>query len=162
MIRLMFAFTRGTHYLDCNSVVTNSSITNSSIDMNGGVITNHGTPVNGTDVVNKDYVDSIAGTGNPVYTVTLTGTAYTLVVNLFKGVVRMQVKNIVTNGPSASFELSKSESSQDPSYVRTMSSAGIGTNERLHARWIPGSGIEIKKSGVNYDGQYKVKIDSLD
>lgn len=158
---MSYAFTRGTHYLDCNSTVTNSVITTSTIDMNNGVISSHGTPVNGTDVVNKDYVDATISSLNPVYIITLTGTAYTLVVNLFKGVVKMQVKNVITGGPSAVFELAKSESSQDPGYSRTMSSAGLTTNERLHARWVPGGGIEIKKSGVNYDGQYRVKIDSL-
>lgn len=153
----MSAFSRGTYIIECNSKVKNSSITESTIDMDGGVITNHGIPINGTDVVNKDYVDSATGTGIPTVTITLSGTSFVTILSEQKGDIFISVKNIITNGPSASFQLSKSEASKQSSYVRMSSSAGLNTQEKLDIRWSPNSGIELKKTGVNYDGDYKVK-----
>ena len=68
-----FSLFNGTSKITCNS-----SITNSTIDMNGGVITSHGTPVLGSDVVNKSYVDSLTSSGVPSVIVTLINTNYSL------------------------------------------------------------------------------------
>ena len=73
----MFSVKKGTIYLDCQSKITNSSIFNSSIDMNGGVITSHGTPVSALDVVNKGYVDSVFEANFLNVNVTLIDTTWT-------------------------------------------------------------------------------------
>lgn len=154
---MVFSFGRGTYYLDCGSTIKNTSI-----DMGGNVIINHGSPVNPTDSVNKAYVDSIISGGSPVITVSLTSTNYTLISSITKGVVKIYVKNVILNGPSAIFELCKSESDQNPgSYNRTGSSSGVTSSEELELRWDPGSGIELKKNGANYDGNYSVKVEYI-
>lgn len=148
-----FGFTRGTQIITCNS-----QITESNIDMNGEVITSHGTPVNGTDVVNKDYVDSVTGgTGIPETTITLTGTAYTTALSTLSGTLIVLVKNIVTNGPTAIFLMSKAESTREPNINTYVNSPGLTTEERLQVRWDPSTFIEIRKTDINYDGQYKIK-----
>ena len=157
----MFSFSRGTQYIDCNSRITNSFINNSSIDMNDQVITNHGTPVNPTDVVNKNYVDTVVGASANAFNITLTGTNYTLVTSILSGTIRVYIKTLVTNGPSAIFDLAKSSNSMYPSYTRISSSAGDISLERLQMRWDPGSGLEVKKTGINYDGLYFVRIDYI-
>ncbi len=149
-----FGFSRGTNIIDCNGLVTNSSISNSSIDMNGGVITSHGTPVNGTDVANKDYVDSKT---LPVANISLLGTVYSTAINVQSGSLILLVKNLVSDGPSATFLLSKNEPSREASVFRMTSSDGVATNEKLEIRWFPSTGIELRKTGLNYDGQYTIK-----
>jgi len=154
---MSFAISRGTHIIDCNGSVINSSISNSSINMNGEVITSHGSPVNPNDVVNKAYVDSLAS-GIPQIDINLNSVNFTEILpTVLSGELSIFIKNLVSGGPSASFQLSKSESSRFPSYIRTSSSSGISTNERLEMKWDPNSGVELRKNGVNYDGQYRIK-----
>lgn len=169
----MFALARGTIIVDCNGRVQNSTITNSimsgsainttnittsTIDMNGGVITNHGYPVNPNDVVNKIYVDSLAtGGGIPLVPIVLSVQNYTLAINITSGSILVLVKNSIAGGPSGTFMLSKSESYMQPSITRITSSSGNLTNERLRIKWDPAEGIQLKKTGNNYDGQYLVK-----
>lgn len=154
---MSFAISRGTFFVDCNGKVNNSSITNSSIDMNGGVITGHGGPVNGTDVVNKDYVDNTLIGGIPTTTITLTGITFSLIIGDQSGSLLLLIKNLIPNGPSATFLLSKSEPGREPSISRFTSSDGLGTNEKLDVRWLPNSGIQLRKTGMNYNGQYRIK-----
>lgn len=147
----MASLSRSNAIIDCGG-----KITNSTIDMNGDVITNHGTPTNGTDVVNKDYVDSSTG-GVPSISVTLTGTNFTTILSAQSGVFQIYIKNVVTDGPSGAFSLCKSEATRETSFFRFASSPGATTEERLDIRWSPNSGIELRKTGVNYDGDYNIK-----
>lgn len=155
---MSFAITRGTLFVSCNGQVTNSSITDSSIDMNGGVITSHGAPINGTDVVNKDYADSISGGGGvPFSTITLTGTTAYIALAAFEGSVMLLVKNVIVDGPSATFILSKSEPGREASIARMTSCDGLTTAEKLDVIWLPNEEIKIFKTGNGYDGDYRVK-----
>lgn len=146
----MFSLSRGNNVIECNGAVSNSAI-----DMNGGVITNHAEPSNGTDVVNKNYVDSSIP---PVSVFSLNGTSLSLLVQLESGSVMIVVKNIIYNGPAATFLASKSESHREPSISRFTSSSGMNTQEKLVLTWNPGEGINIRKTGINYDGEYRAKI----
>jgi hypothetical protein len=168
----MFALARGTIIVDCNGRVQNSTVTNtaintsiittSTIDMNGGVITSHGYPVNPTDVVNKDYADNLStGGGIPTTTVTLTALVYTTAINIMTGSVMVLVKNSISGGPSATFMLSKSETYMQPSIFRMTSSSGNTSGEKLRLKWDPSTGIQLRKTGNNYDGQYFVKYISI-
>lgn len=158
----MFAINRGRYYIECNSNIANSQIINSEIDMNGGVITSHGTPVNATDVVNKDYIETyVLNALPPIITIVLTGTSYTLLTAETFGVFKIYVRTLVANGPSATFELSKSAATQQPSISRTSSTAGDTTFERLDVKWDPENGIYLKKTGINYDGNYRCKLDFI-
>lgn len=153
---MSFAISRGKIIAECGSIITNSSITETTIDMDGGIITSAGTPINGTDVANKDYVDSVSS-GLDIVIISLTSTIYTTILNNQYGNLQLYIKNLVTNGPSASFTLNKSEPSRQTSYVRTTSSAGLNTLEKLDIRWNPNSGVQLKKTGINYDGDYQIK-----
>lgn len=156
----MFSLNRGKYFIDCGS-----KITNTEINMNGNVITNHGTPVNPLDVVNKEYVDNAVangggeGEGSPLIsiTVTLVSTTYIQAIPLLTGNLLVFVKNLVTNGPSATFLLSKSESSFNPSITRLTSSSNSLTQEKLRLKWDPDSFIFLRKTGNSSDGQYLVK-----
>lgn len=151
---MAFAFTRANHITTCGGQVTNSIITNSSVDMNGNIITNHGTPINDTDVVNKAYVDN---NGIPNILINLLGTSYTTILSYLEGNIQITVKNLISGGPSASFNISKSEQTRYMHYIRLTSSAGINTEEKLEIRWNLNSNIELRKTGNNYDGQYRIK-----
>lgn len=159
-----FGMFKGTSKITCGSEITNSTlsnntITNSSIDMNNGVITNAGTPVNSSDVVNKAYVDNIAApVGNFTVVVTLSGTTASTVSSAVTGAFVLTVKNVVADGPCATFTVSKNHQSRYPSLTRTSSSAGMTTFERLMLTWDPGQSLKIYKTDTNYDGVYTIKL----
>lgn len=142
-------------YSKTNACITNGKIHNSSIDMGGGVITNHSTPINPTDVVNKDYADNLQS-NLPFIVVTLSSTFYTSILNTFKGNYTIIITNIIENGPCATFSISKRNPNKLSSYIRTSSDAGETTLERLDIRWNANSPIELHKTGLNYDGDYKI------
>lgn len=149
----MFGLSRGTIIVDCGS-----RIQNSYIDMNGKVITNHGTPINSQDVANKEYVDTfIGGGGIPVVAINLTATNYTQALNFTSGTFIILVKNNIFGGPSGIFMASKSEDFMESNITRLSSSAGNITNEKLRLKWDPNSFIQLRKTGNNYDGQYIIK-----
>lgn len=154
---------RGNFYLDCNAKISNSNIntsriTSSSIDMNGAIISNTGTPTQPTDSVNKAYVDNALGITSSAIQIVLTGTSYSNIITSTSGSVIIVIKNIIANGPSATFNISKNSSSISANPLRLTSSAGIGTFEKLMVRWNAGGPLQVKKTGVNYDGVYNVVI----
>lgn len=160
----MSVYLEGNAYLDesCllnsdiqSSTIGNSSISTSTLDMNSQNITSVADPVNPQDAATKNYVDII---GN-VYEITLTGTAYTLVTSQYlKGAINITVTNDVTNGPCATFHAVKSEPTRPSNVVRTTAAPGGTSLEQLEMRWLSSTGVEIHKTGTNYDGAYKVKI----
>lgn len=148
----MFSFSRANHIVTCNG-----QILNSSIDMNGGVITSHSLPINPTDVATKEYVDSVATNGNSAI-FTLISTVYTTISSELLGNFTIYVNSILPGGPAASFKISKNSNSAYPSFVRDSSNRGSTTGETLDMLWDPGTGMQLKKTGNGHDGTYNVKI----
>ena len=146
-------------FSNTNSRIRNGSIYTTTIDMGNGVITTHGTPVSGLDVVNKDYCDNNnSGSSIPSFNITLSGQTWNNILpTTYEGDITLSVKNSVSNGPSARFSLCKSEASRQASIIRWNSMAGLTTEERLEVRWLANSGIEIRKNGPGYDGSYTIK-----
>jgi hypothetical protein len=127
--------------------------------MSGGIITNHSTPLLATDVANKAYVDSLFAANFLNANTTLIGTTWTdIPLIVLTGQLRVSVKNSVIDGPSASFELTKSKASSGACIIRITSMAGEITNERLEMRWLANNTLSLRKTGVNYDGIYNIKI----
>jgi len=140
-----------------NSKIQNGSIYDSAIDMQNRIITNHGVPTTNNDVVNKFYCDSNSNNVIPSFNITLTSTLWTTDVFLAQeGLFKIIVKNGMSGGPCASFEVAKNHPSRGASIVRYSSGAGLLGEERLEIRWLPNSGIDIRKNGTNYDGTYTI------
>ena len=142
-----------------DGIVRDSAIETSTIDMNNGVITNHNKPINSTDVVNKIYLDERIN----VFTINLTGTSPSnilpppLLSPILTGSLLINVVAISSpNGPSATFQLNKSNSSQIGSIHRTNTSAGTTSLERLMITWGVSSTPQLYKTGTNYDGIYQI------
>jgi hypothetical protein len=154
----MFSFSKANHIISNGGKVDGSAITNSTIDMNGGIITSHIMPLVPLDVANKQYVDLVASTIETVFDITLIGTNYTTISNDLIGQMVISIRNIVDGGPCGVFFLSKNSSAIYPSYTRVSSVAGVITKERLEMSWDPGTGLSVKKNGINYDGEYRVKL----
>jgi len=140
-----------------NSKIQRGVIYDSSIDMQSRIIINHGVPSNNTDVVNKFYCDNNSNNVIPSFNITLLGTLWTTDVFLAQeGLFKINVRNGMSGGPCASFEVSKNHPSRGASILRNTSGAGLTTEERLEIRWLPSSGIDIRKTGSNYDGTYTI------
>lgn len=159
----MSVFFEGNAYIDGGKVedtqIVSSEIRLSSIDMNLQNITSVKDPINTQDAATKKYVDqTVNALGVFIKELVLTGTNYTLISNTYlKGSYSITV-NSSTNGPSATFFLSKGRSGQHPHIVRHTCSPGETTRELLELTWAPNSGIFIRKTGVNHNGNYIVKL----
>jgi hypothetical protein len=148
-----------------NIVVTSSSIGNciisrSSINMISSTgnlqnIINVADPVNLQDAATKKYVDNL---GIVISNVNLVSTNNTTISNYIKGSYIITISNLVLNGPSGIFHVTKSESSQKAHIVRTVASPGYTTNVFLNVTWPSNSGILLNKTGNDYNGSYLIKI----
>ena len=146
----------GTATIKNATVTTNLSIDSGAvISMGGNVVTNVATPISAADSANKQYVDDRV---NLVILVTLSGTSYSEITSMTSGSIYINVKNIVSGGPSATFSISKNGASNSASPARFTSNAGTDTYERLSIKWGPNSGLMLRKSGANYNGVYKVSL----
>ena len=143
-----------------NSKMSRSTITTTSIDMldivgNYQNIINVKNPINPQDAATKLYVDNL---GIILSTATLIGTANTTISDFVKGSYIITISNLIFNGPSAIFHISKSESIHDAHIVSTVANPGYQTNIFLQLTWPQNSGILLKKSGNSFDGSYKIKM----
>lgn len=142
------------------SSIGNSNITTSSVDMldsfgNYQNITNVLDPIRPQDAATKQYVDDL---GIVISTIVLNSTTNTLISNSNKGSFIITITNLVLNGPSGIFHVTKNESTNNAHIVRTTASPGYSTNVFLNITWPPNSGILLNKTGPNYDGSYRIKI----
>ena len=141
-------------YLD-GSKIKNVDITTSTIDMDGSPITSVADPTNPQDAATKAYVDNVG----EVLIITLTATSYTTVTSKLKGSSYLIVEAIIADGPCATFFLSKSKSTKHAHITRHTSAPGDSVNkEQLDVQWLPGGGIQLKKTNINFDGTYIVKL----
>jgi len=125
------------------------------LDLSGNIIRNVASPVNDSDSATKKYVDDL---DIVISNITLTNINTTTISNYIKGSYIITISNLVFNGPSGIFHVTKSESSQQAHIVRTVASPGYGTSIFLNVTWPPNSGILLNKTGSNYNGTYRVKV----
>lgn len=160
----MSVFFEANAYIDTgqinNVILTGSSISNciittSLLDMNMQNITSVKDPINLQDAATKKYVDDL---GIVVKSITLLGTNNTLISDVLFGSFVITVSNIILNGPSAIFHVTKNDSAKTSHIVRTVASPGNNSNIFLELSWPIGSGIYLKKTGNLYDGSYKIKL----
>ena len=142
------------------STIGNSNISKCTLDMRsaGGVlqnITSVADPILQQDAATKQYVDDL---DIVISNVTLTGTNTITISNYVKGSYVITISNLVLNGPSGIFHVTKSESSQKAHVVRTVAAPGYSTNVFLNITWPQNSGILLNKTGSNYNGSYRVKV----
>jgi len=164
----MSVFFEGNGYFDAsylynstigNNSITTSAIRTSTIDMlstsgNYTNITSVKDPINPQDAATKHYVDLL---GITITNYSLTGTTGTLVSNSQTGSFVITVTNLVLNGPSAVFNVTKNISSACGQVMRTVAAPGT-SNTVLDMTWPANSGIYLIKSSTFCDGSYIVKI----
>lgn len=162
-------FGEGNFYMD-SSILTNSSISNNiittsqiktcTIDMlsttgNYQNIINVKDPILPQDAATKKYIDNL---GISIQNYTLSNTLGTLINSNLSGSFVITVKNLVLNGPSAIFNVTKNEQGNCGHVVRPAASPGTGTRITLDINWPVNTGIILYKNGAQYDGSYQVKI----
>ena len=130
---------------------------NSTVDMNYKKITSLADPEFDYDAVNLRTLENYSG-GFSSITVVLTGTNKTIIDTSTRGSFIITVTGTSSNSPCATFSISKANSDIDVLPNRTSSSSGKTSNERLDLDWKAGEGIKLFKNGLNYDGDYIVKI----
>lgn len=142
-----------------NSTIINGQILSSKVDMDNEKITRLADPTVNSDAVTKYYCDQNVS-GFSTITVTLTSTSWTMILLNTSGSYDIIISNIIADGPCGKFTILKSGASRNASIQRWGSCSGTTTNERLEMRWLPNSGIELRKNGVNYDGTYRIRYTS--
>lgn len=143
-----------------NTIVSTSAISTSSLDMlsllgNFQRITNVASPINDNDAVIKSYVDNLASKINDF---TLIGTVGTTISTSNSGSFVITVTNLVLNGPSATFHITKNNPSVCGHVARQVLSPGTSTNTTLDIIWPINVGPLLFKSNNHYDGSYRLKI----
>lgn len=143
-----------------NNIITRSTISTSSIDMldtagNYQNITNVAMPINPHDAVIKQYVDDL---NIRLKNYDLSNTTGTLLSNDLSGSFVVTVTNLVLDGPSATFHITKNSPSVCGHVIRHTLSPGLGSLTSLKITWPAFSGPLLAKSNGSYDGSYKVKI----
>ena len=140
------------------SSIGNCSITTSSLDMDLKNITNVKDPINPQDAATKKYVDDLE---IYYYSVDLIGTTPVLVhtPNPNFGSFVITIKNLIPNGPSGVFHVTKNNPSKTAHIVRTVASPGPST-VFLNVSWPANGGIylNLTKLETSVNGSYKVKI----
>lgn len=143
-----------------NNIITSSTISQSSLDMldvsgNYQNITNVAIPINPHDAVIKQYVDDL---NIRVKNYDLIGTTGTLLTNDLSGSFVLTITNLVMDGPSASFHITKNSPGICGHIVRHTLSPGITSLTTLNIIWPAYSGPILIKNNNSYDGSYRVKI----
>lgn len=160
----MSVYFEGNAYIDGGQVqdaiitlssIGSCSITTSSIDMNMQNITSVKDPIQPQDAATKKFVEDLEIT---FAIINLNGQSQTLISNLLQGSYIIKVNNIVMNGPTAIFNVTKSEASRNAHIVRITATPGYNSNNTLVLTWPPNSGIYLQKTGTTFDGSYRVKI----
>ncbi|NDC95259.1 hypothetical protein EB118_14400 [bacterium] len=141
------------------TVINTSAISGCTVDMLSFVgeytnIINVKDPIQRQDAATKNYVDTLG----IVTTINLSNTNATAIATNKKGSFVITITNLVLNGPSGVFNITKSEGFQQASIVRTSAAPGYSTNVFLNVTWPPNSNILLNKTGAEYDGTYLVKI----
>lgn len=149
----------GNAYIDGGNITTttigNCSISTSSLDMNNQNITSVKDPIQQQDAATKQYVDDLGIRFNNII---LTGTTENEIFSYQKGSFIITITNIVIDGPSAIFNLTKNRQNSQSHIVRTVAAPGYGSNTLLQISWPPNSGIILSKTDNNYNGEYRLKI----
>lgn len=151
------------------SQLQNSSINTTSIDMlnssgNYQIITNHNYPINPHDVCIKQYVDNLGVQFNNIslshtFGTLITSSTGTLMTTgtMLSGCFTVNVKNLVLNGPSAIFLMTKNEPNNCGHVQRSVQSIST-PNTTLDMEWPPYSDPILFKTNLPYDGSYHIKI----
>jgi hypothetical protein len=154
----MSFYFEGNAYIDpayiINSSISNSSITTSSLDMNLENITSVKDPILPQDAATKKYVDDLLFFKTT--DVSLSGTSGSFVLSPTKGSFMVKVSNLVSNGPSALFNISKSEHPRAGQVHRINATPGNSSDTTLLLEWVANSGLYLRKTSDLYDGSYNV------
>lgn len=135
--------------------ISNCIITTSTLDMNLYNITSVLDPINPQDAATKKYVDDLAIV---LSNITLTGTSGTVISTSLKGSFIVKVDNLVSNGPSGIFNITKIEANKEAQCNRVSASPGYTSDTTLMISWPPNSSIYLRKTGSDYDGSYNIKF----
>lgn len=138
------------------STITQSAITESTLDMNMKNITSVKDPIDRQDAATKGFVEDQLASIVQTQTVQLNGQAFAEVINLTHGAFTLIVQSTFEGGPVGQFTCMKISDAT----IGTINANAIKTptGEQLIVTWPANSAILIRKSGDNFDGLYRVRI----
>jgi hypothetical protein len=120
-------------------------------------------PVLPSDQASKAYVDKVIRDALEVrfggVKVQLQGIAFYDVINLRLGSYVVAVTPIgMVGGPTATFSISKNNFDNDAAITKMTEYPGMYTFEQLEMAWPANKMLQLRKSGLGYDGQYLVDM----
>ncbi len=137
-----------------------SNIQRCTLDMNAKNITSVKDPILPQDAATKNYVDKEQSKNFQYYTVTLTDTNLSVIVNLEPGSYIVTVNSNVFEGPTSNFFISKARVSGQSSINRISSAPGL-SGEQLELNWGPNAALKVYKTNTGSNGTYTVRVSGM-
>lgn len=142
------------YYNSSNSEIIDGRIFNSIVDMNLRPIVNVLDPTNPQDAATKFYVDRNTALN---YDIILKGTDFVFITSPAWGAYTLKIESETEGFPCGIFSAVKSHRSRK-GICKAFDDFDLSDSTRLLIEWDENENIKIRKTGVECDGNYNIRL----